>query len=158
MQPYGIELEVFTVSPQGTTMTNRVGGLIGSGTLNLSYANGLLYTSDGRIIDPLATNLVGILPVQSGNQLVAVHPAAGRLCYLRAVPQSPATLIVFDQMPIIYQMAAFIFYQMSVVVYQMVFYQMSSAFLPNDNGSLPNGNGVLPNVNRFFYLMTRIFT
>jgi uncharacterized repeat protein (TIGR01451 family) len=76
-------LECFSVGPQGTTMTQRLFGLIASsGTLSLDYANGRLFTSDGRIIDPAGSNVVTV-PVPNGDQRAVFHPAAGRLCYVR---------------------------------------------------------------------------
>jgi uncharacterized repeat protein (TIGR01451 family) len=86
-------LECLAVTPQGTTMTRRVFGLIGnSGTLSLDYANGRLYTSDGRIIDPAGSNVVSVA-VQNGDQRAVFHPAAGRACYVR---WPGAVLDVFD--------------------------------------------------------------
>jgi uncharacterized repeat protein (TIGR01451 family) len=91
-------LEYFSVTDQGTTMTKRDLGLIGpNGTLGFAAANGLLYTSDGRIVDPGAGNLVAIVPGQGGDQRVLVHPAAGRICYTRRADMNTTLIQVFDQ-------------------------------------------------------------
>jgi len=77
------DLKRSSVSPQGLQWISSVGGLIGEYTAEIRQAGGLLYASDGWVVDPERSRLVGkfVWPNPTFNPITHVVPdvAAGRL-------------------------------------------------------------------------------
>lgn len=97
------DLECFSITPEGVTMDQRMLGILGGQTLAIDYTLGKVYTTNGRVIEPEATNSV-LLPVQGQNWGVNYHRWSQRICYLGpygspvqvfdAVSGSPAGTII----------------------------------------------------------------
>jgi hypothetical protein len=77
------------VSNDGLTVTNSTGGLINQFNVTIKFDSGLIYTSNGKVIDPQALKLLG---TYNASGSFVPDSAAGRTYFL-----SGGNLIVFDQ-------------------------------------------------------------
>jgi hypothetical protein len=57
----GSSLQTMSVDSNGVVLTNSVGGFFDIGNVELSYADGRIYTTAGYVIDPVNSTVVGYL-------------------------------------------------------------------------------------------------
>ncbi|HEX7317542.1 MAG TPA: Calx-beta domain-containing protein [Pyrinomonadaceae bacterium] len=76
----GFELVKFNVDATGVTTSTITYGLISGYSNDIEFANGLLYSSGGRVVDPEAKKLLGTFSQASG--VFTVDVALGRIFYL----------------------------------------------------------------------------
>lgn len=70
----GFELVKFTVSGSGETGVRIGNNLISGFGVRIKYVNGLIYSTGGRVVNPINGTLVGVF--DSGGSTMAVDPAA----------------------------------------------------------------------------------
>jgi hypothetical protein len=76
----GFELVKFAVNSSGVSAASITYNLISGYGVDMKYANGLLYTTTGRIVDPENRTQLGM--VQGSGSTMAVDPALGRIFFL----------------------------------------------------------------------------
>jgi hypothetical protein len=76
----GFELVKFNVDATGVTTSSVTYNLLSGYSTDIDFANGLLYSSSGRVVDPEAKKLVGTFNQAGG--AFAVDAALGRIFYL----------------------------------------------------------------------------
>jgi hypothetical protein len=80
------------VDDNGVTITNSTSGLIVGFGVDIRFDGGLIYSTTGRVIDPVARVLVGTFAGIDFGALVRPDSASGRIFFLNG----NATLLVFD--------------------------------------------------------------
>ena len=89
------ELKRDAVSDQGVRWLSTTGGLIAGYSTTIRYAQGLLYTSNGSVVDPERSLVVGRFSdpwlFQGGSNAVAPDVAAGRMYFATA-----SGILLFD--------------------------------------------------------------
>jgi hypothetical protein len=85
------------VDANGVTITNSTSGLIVGFGVDIRFDGGLIYSTTGRVIDPVARVLVGTFPGIDFGAVVQPDSASGRVFFLKGNEFDPVrTLLVFD--------------------------------------------------------------
>ena len=79
----GFNLYKLDVGASAISVAGQVGSLVSSGFgANIDFLNGLLYVTNGRVIDPEAFRLVGTFQGIGFSSAMAIDPALGRAFFL----------------------------------------------------------------------------
>ncbi len=76
----GFGLARFTVTPNGVTGVNLGGNMISGYSVNIRYANGLIFSTSGRVVNPVTPNVIGSFA--GGGSAMAVDSVSGRVFYV----------------------------------------------------------------------------
>ena len=80
-----------SVTPSGVTVTNVRQGLITQFGIDIQFESGRIYSTNGRIVDPVSGTLIATIPLPSGSGSfagVVADPSLERVFYLLANPSS----------------------------------------------------------------------
>ena len=84
------------VNSSGVTIVTSTGNLIPGFGADIRFANGLIYSSNGRVINPETATRVGSFPGIGDGSLVVPDPGSNRVYFLTGSGSSTLTLKAFD--------------------------------------------------------------
>ncbi|MDX6384781.1 MAG: hypothetical protein QOK48_2354 [Blastocatellia bacterium] len=85
-----------SISNSGVAVVSTTQGVISGFGVDISYANGLVYSTNGRVINPETATLLGSFPSIVSGSLVVPDPGASRVYFLTGSGSSTLTLKAFN--------------------------------------------------------------